>query len=85
VHPDNRAHPDQDEIDLPGNGQDRRADAGQGELQPDGEAVAAPGLPVVQDAGGRRAAERLDPTGQCHERGHDADHACSWSGNRRSQ
>jgi hypothetical protein len=47
---------------------------GQGELQPDDEAVAAPGLSVVQDAIGRRAAERLYSTGQGHERGRDAGH-----------
>jgi Domain of unknown function (DUF4118)/GAF domain len=63
-----------DEVALPGEGQDGRADPGQGELHPDGDAVAAPGLPVVQDAGGRWATERLDPTGQGDERGHDAGH-----------
>jgi hypothetical protein len=50
------------------------ADPGQGELHPDGDTVAAAGLPVVQDAGGRRTTKRLDPTGQGHERGDDAGH-----------
>ena len=67
VHPDDRAHPDRDEVALPGNGQDRRADSSQAELHPDGDTVAAPGLPVVQDTGGRGAAERLDPTGDGYQ------------------
>ena len=74
MYPDDRAHPDRDEVALPGNGQDRRADSGQAELHPDGDTVAAPGLPVVEDTGGRGAAERLDPTGNGHEQGHDAGH-----------
>jgi hypothetical protein len=60
---------------LPGHGQDRCTNPGQGEFHPDDAAVSAPGLSVVQGAGRRWAAERLDTTREGHKRSHDA--ACS--------
>jgi hypothetical protein len=60
------------ELALPGHGQDRRTNPGQGEFHPDDAVVSAPGLSVVQGAGRRWAAERLDTTGEGHKRGHDA-------------